>query len=170
MRTALVRVASAALLTCLLAGPAAAEAQATGVGPWDPAPLLKAIRSARSVEAFLLNGGLVPDSIPNIGRYRIVSACRAPDSTAIAALVVAVRSASRDTCGFPMACTFDPRCALRFHDQEQPLDILISFDCEVWQFQRGLRPVAGYSPWSHCVRTTLEAVVAQLCKDVGGVR
>jgi hypothetical protein len=136
------------------------------VGPWNAAPLLGAITSARKVESFLLSaGGMVPDSIPNIGQYRIAGAGPQADSAEVATLLNAVRVASSDTCGLPVRGLFDPRYAFRFHDAIPPLDLLISLDCQAWHFQRGMQSVPGCRPWCGCVGDSLKKLVGAVFAD-----
>jgi hypothetical protein len=142
---------------------------------WDAAPVLKAIKSSHNAETFLLANtgprGIVFDaSGPTIDGYRIHSSGPGPDSSAVSLLQRTIRRAARERCGAPDECLFEPRYAIRFHDAKPPLDILISFDCEAWSFQRGMERVPGFLPYARCVRDSLRHLMARVFPDSGGVR
>ncbi len=165
----------AAVVLAVASGVAGIPVPAGGgivVGPWNAAPVLHAITSAKVVDSFLLAGlGMVDsDAITNVGGYRVLTAAGALDSFLVAALARTIQQASRDTCGLPTECVFEPGYAFRVHDASPPLDILISSDCEAWVFQRAMEPIAGYSPWARCVRDSLHALVARAFPDSAGSR
>jgi hypothetical protein len=72
--------------------------------------------------------------------------------------------ASRDSCGSPMECIFDPRYAFRVHDADPPLDILISFDCSAWHMQREMKHLP-HSVWTDCIRDSLVQLITAVFGD-----
>jgi hypothetical protein len=147
--------------------------------------IIAGLKAAKRVESFLVEGGeLDPRSaIPNIGNYRIAASGPGADSSLALSLIPLIERVAQGRCGEPTACVFEPRFALRFHDQEPPLDLLVELKCaSLMMFSRGDwvaswlvkdehgdflldeqgNPLPGMECYGRCVKDSLEAIFLRL--------
>jgi hypothetical protein len=132
--------------------------------------LVRAIRSAPRVEAYLVRGRLYPETTsPNFRHYPVVDTLTQPSRAWLGKLCGLLREAARDSCGGgPTMCVFEPEYAFRFHDEPRPLELLVTRDCSDLEFYRGPVVVSsGSGGGIDCVRQRLQELLEQIADRKG---